>query len=107
MDRARRAVLAALFIVSAVAVDWRRHRSPSPEVVPLAVGHLAGLQPRGGRGGDRRSLGVGRVRGAHNAGGRAVDLAGLEVVYVTSTGSTVTRKATWAVTRSWSRAGTC
>jgi hypothetical protein len=31
-----------------------------------------------------------------NAGALAVDLTGLEVVYVTSTGSTVTRKATWA-----------
>lgn len=30
-----------------------------------------------------------------NAGSLAVDLVGLEVVYVTSTGSTVTRKATW------------
>src|SRR5690242_16216008 len=31
----------------------------------------------------------------HNAGSVEVDLAGLELVYVTSTGSTVTRKATW------------
>ena len=31
-----------------------------------------------------------------NAGDVAVDLAGLELVYVTSTGSTVTRKASWA-----------
>ena len=31
-----------------------------------------------------------------NAGSDAVDLVGLEVVYATSTGSTVTRKATWA-----------
>ena len=30
-----------------------------------------------------------------NVGAVAVDLAGLEVVYVTSTGGTVTRKATW------------
>ena len=30
-----------------------------------------------------------------NAGAAPVDLIGLEVVYVTSTGSTVTRKATW------------
>src|SRR5215213_8118735 len=33
-----------------------------------------------------------------NAGGAAVDLAGLELVYVTSTGSTVTRKASWSTT---------
>ena len=32
----------------------------------------------------------------YNAGPASVDLAGLEVVYVTSTGGTVTRKATWA-----------
>ncbi|HET7031402.1 MAG TPA: OB-fold nucleic acid binding domain-containing protein [Candidatus Limnocylindrales bacterium] len=32
----------------------------------------------------------------HNAGASPVDLAGLELVYVTSTGSTVTRKASWA-----------
>src|SRR4029450_3342359 len=31
-----------------------------------------------------------------NAGAVAVDLTGLEVVYVTSSGSTVTRKASWA-----------
>jgi len=30
-----------------------------------------------------------------NAGAVAVDLTGLEVVYATSTGSTVTRKASW------------
>src|ERR1700675_3645581 len=30
-----------------------------------------------------------------NAGSSAVDLAGLEVAYVTSTGGTITRKATW------------
>src|SRR5258706_2145332 len=34
-----------------------------------------------------------------NAGTVAVDLIGLELVYVTSTGSTVTRKATWATSR--------
>jgi len=31
-----------------------------------------------------------------NVGAAAVDLAGLEIVYVTSSGSTVTRKATWS-----------
>ena len=34
----------------------------------------------------------------YNAGAASVDLAGQEVVYVTSTGGTVTRKATWATT---------
>ncbi|HEX2755229.1 MAG TPA: lamin tail domain-containing protein, partial [Candidatus Limnocylindrales bacterium] len=34
-----------------------------------------------------------------NAGPIAVDLIGLELVYATSTGSTVTRKATWASSR--------
>ena len=33
-----------------------------------------------------------------NQGGAAADLLGLEVVYATSSGSTVTRKATWATT---------
>jgi hypothetical protein len=33
-----------------------------------------------------------------NVGGSPVDLAGLELVYVTSTGSTVTRKASWSTT---------
>ena len=33
-----------------------------------------------------------------NASGVAVDLTGLELVYATSTGSTVTRKASWATT---------
>jgi hypothetical protein len=32
----------------------------------------------------------------HNAGTTDVDLSGLELVYATSTGSTVTRKASWA-----------
>jgi len=32
----------------------------------------------------------------YNAGPTTADLAGLEVVYVTSTGGTITRKATWA-----------
>ena len=34
--------------------------------------------------------------GLANAGASPVDLMGLEVVYATSTGSTITRKATWA-----------
>ena len=34
----------------------------------------------------------------YNAGAASIDLAGQEVVYVTSTGGTVTRKATWATT---------
>ncbi|HVQ21789.1 MAG TPA: lamin tail domain-containing protein, partial [Candidatus Saccharimonadia bacterium] len=34
----------------------------------------------------------------YNAGATSVDLAGQEVVYITSTGGTVTRKATWATT---------
>jgi len=33
-----------------------------------------------------------------NVGASSVDLAGLEVVYVTSTGGTITRKASWATT---------
>src|SRR3954453_16730737 len=33
----------------------------------------------------------------HNAAAGPVDLAGLEVAYVTSSGSTVTRKASWTV----------
>src|ERR1700675_797712 len=33
----------------------------------------------------------------YNGGSLAVDLAGLELVYATSTGSTVTRKATWTI----------
>src|SRR4051794_29316806 len=34
-----------------------------------------------------------------NAGATSVDLAGLEVAYVTSSGTTVTRKASWTTTR--------
>ena len=34
-----------------------------------------------------------------NAGSVGVELMGLEVVYVTSSGSTVTRKATWTTSR--------
>src|ERR671930_620742 len=32
-----------------------------------------------------------------NAGSSTVDLAGIEVAYVTASGSTVTRKATWSI----------
>ena len=53
-------------------------------------------RPRRLRGPDRRRVGVGRVRRDREPGRRTVDLAGHEVVYASSSGSTVTRKATWA-----------
>ncbi len=90
MDRARRAGFTALIVV----------------VMATAAGGLAGPAVRAAAvGWPPSTLVVSEVQtgGASasdefvevaNQGGGPVDLAGLEVVYATATGSTVTRKAT-------------
>ena len=93
MDRARRAGLTALIVVvmvaSAAGARWLR--------CPGRRRRLAAVDARRLRGADWRCVGVGRVRRDREPGrSRPVDLLGLEVVYATSSGSTVTRKATWA-----------
>ena len=71
-------------------------RSPRKWHRPCGQGALARLEPRRVRGADGRVERVRRVRRDRQPGGAPVDLSGLEVVYSTSTGSTVTRKATWS-----------
>src|SRR6266478_933958 len=73
MDRVRRAGTLALFLLIAV--------------IAVATVPAAPAEP-GGRAAAGRLV-------AAVAGPAAVDLAGLEIAYVTSTGGTVTRKATW------------
>ena len=100
MQRARRAATTALALVIAVACRTE------PRPVPL--GGIA--RPRRSPG-PSSTLVVSEVQtgGASasdefveiaNQGAGPVDLVGLEVVYATSSGSTVTRKATWAPRRS-------
>ena len=99
MDRVRRAGIAALVLVVAL------RSTASPRVVrrsrprPVAAASVAWptVDPRGLGGPDGRRERLGRVRRDRQPGRpRPVDLNGLEVVYATSSGSTVTRKATWA-----------
>src|SRR6476661_7712658 len=92
MDRARRAGFTALIVV----------------VMVVAAGGLAGAQVRAAAvGWPPSTLVVSEVQtgGASasdefvevaNQGAGPVDLAGLEIIYATATGSTVTRKATWS-----------
>ena len=62
-----------------VAVDW-----------PPSSGLVVGEVMTGGASASDEFVEL------YNAGSTSVDLAGQEVVYVTSTGGTLTRKATWA-----------
>src|SRR3972149_4286964 len=66
-------------VTAAAAVAW------PPSTGPLVGGGVTG----GGSASDE-------FVALYNAGPTTADLAGLEVVYVTSTGGTITRKATWA-----------
>ncbi|MBI3746833.1 MAG: lamin tail domain-containing protein [Chloroflexi bacterium] len=101
MERARAAAAAALFAILAVSTVALAAVAPlaRPAVAPAAaVGWppstlvLSELQTGGASASDEFAE-IG------NAGAASVDLAGLEVVYVTSTGGTVTRKATWTSTK--------
>src|SRR6478672_6994586 len=92
MDRARRAGFTALIVI----------------VMVVAAGGLAGARVRAAAvAWPTSTLVVSEVQtgGASasdefveiaNQGAGPVDLAGLEVVYATASGSTVTRKTTWA-----------
>ena len=91
MDRARRAGWTVLIVVAMVVM---LEGGGGGRAIAVRAG-LAAVHARGLGGPDRRCLRVGRVRRARQPGRAAVDLQGLEVVYATSTGSTVTRKATW------------
>ena len=95
MERTRVAALAAMVVVLSVGG------------VAFASGTGAGPEPLGAVGWPPSTLLVSEVQtgGASasdefaeitNVGADAVDLAGLELVYATSSGSTVTRKASWS-----------
>ena len=94
MDRARSG-LTALAVVVVIALGWWP-ASPAPiasvaaAVVawPPATLVLSEVQTGGASASDE-------FVEVANQGAGAVDLAGLEVVYATASGSTVTRKATW------------
>ena len=97
MERARAAAAAALFAIlamSTVALAAVAPRSDAGTLLaevtwPPASLLLSELQTGGASASDE-------FVELTNAGPVDIDLAGFEVVYVTSTGGTVTRKATWA-----------
>ena len=86
MDRARRAVVIALFLAFSVAPG-----SGSAAVVtwPPSTLVLSEVMTGGSSASDE-------FVELTNEGPVAVDLVGLEVVYVTASGSTITRKGSWA-----------
>ena len=94
MERTRAAALAALFVVlsvGGVALGAGANLAPEPFAAvpwPVATLLVSEVQTGGASASDEFAE-------ITNVGATAVDLAGLEIVYVTSTGSTVTRKATW------------
>ena len=101
MDRVRRAGSLALFLMIAAMAIGSMPVVPAGPSQPTVDGRLAAAV-----GWPTSTLLISEVMtgGASasdefaeltNAGASAVDLAGLEVAYVTSTGGTVTRKATW------------
>lgn len=98
MDRARAAVSAAIFAVLMVA---------SVALGAVAPVLLSAVAPAAAVAWPPSTLVVSEIQtgGASasdefveiaNVGPSTVDLAGMEVVYVTSTGGTITRKATWS-----------
>ncbi len=96
MDRARSGRLGSIVAVVIALVWWPGSAVVQP-VVAAAVGWppsslvLSEVQTGGASASDE-------FVEIANQGPGAVDLAGLELVYATSSGSTVTRKATWAST---------
>src|SRR5262245_38492687 len=92
MDRARRAGWAALFVVMFVATTLGGGAGlmrAAAVVWPTSTLVISELQTGGASASDE-------FVEIANQGAGPVDLVGLEVVYATSSGSTVTRKATWA-----------
>ncbi len=98
MQRARAAAVAALFAILALSTVAIAAVAPLVGSAPVPAAAVAWppstlviseLQTGGASASDEFTE-------ISNAGVASVDLAGLEVVYVTSTGGTVTRKATWA-----------
>ena len=104
MERARVAALVALLAV--LSLSGAVLAAPAPDDTALAAGPvtaavtwppsgdllLAEIQTGGASASDE-------FVEITNAGGTSVDLAGIEVVYVTSSGGTITRKATWTASQ--------
>ncbi len=91
MDRARRAGWTALIVVALAAsvAGWGGSRVLAGEVAwPPSSLVVSELQTGGASASDE-------FVEVANQGAGPVDLQGLEVVYATSSGSTVTRKGTW------------
>lgn len=91
MDRARRAGLTALILVVLVSSAGGPGGSPALAAAvgwPTSALVLSEVQTGGASASDEF------VEIANQAG-TPIDLVGLEVVYATASGSTVTRKATW------------
>ena len=99
MERARVAAVAALLAILAVATAVLAAVVPSSGSSGLAASVawptsllvVSEVQTGGTSASDEFAE-------LANVGSAEIDLAGLELVYVTSTGGTVTRKATWAST---------
>ncbi len=97
MDRARRAGLTALVLVTLILTAAGPGLGPSGRawsiaaavVWPVSTLVISEVQTGGGSASDE-------FVEIANQGAANVDLAGLEVAYVTSSGSTVTRKVTWS-----------
>ncbi len=97
MDRARRAVVIALFLASSLASavagsSFGPATGPRSAAVvswPPSTLLLSEVMTSGSSASDE-------FVELTNAGPVAVDLAGLEIVYVTASGSTITRKGSWA-----------
>jgi len=90
MERARRAGLAALIVVVMIAGGGPRSQPALAADVgwPVSTLVLSEFQTGGASASDE-------FVEIANQGPASVDLAGLELIYVTASGSTVTRKAGW------------
>lgn len=94
MERTRGAVIAALGVVLSVGgAAWAAASDPGGAVTaavtwPTSTLLVSEIQTGGSSASDEFAE-------ITNVGAGSVDLAGLEIVYATSTGSTVTRKASW------------
>ncbi len=96
MDRVRRAAVAALFLVYAFAAAVAGAGAPQQSITSLAAAIawppatlVLSEVVTGGASASDEFVEIA------NAGPTGVDLFGLEIAYVTASGSTVTRKAMW------------
>ena len=96
MHRARRAALSALIVLGILSIGLVPARQPRPDdglpvadvSWPVSTLVVSEIQTGGTSASDE-------FVEVANQGAASVDLGGLELAYVTSSGGTVTRKATW------------